>query len=63
MLAKTVTNVKLKATEYGKMLLAMTVLLQAVEWSERCITELTVIQARSGIELLTLVNETDKKLY
>ena len=63
MLAKTVTNVKLKATEYGKMLLAMTVLLQAVELSEKCITELTVIQAKSGIELLMLVNETDKKLY
>ena len=56
MLAKTVTNVKLKATEYGKMFLAMTVLLQAIELSEICSTELTVIQAKSGTELLTLVN-------
>ena len=61
MLAKTVTNVKLKATEYGKMLLAMTVLLQAIELSEIGITELTVTQAKSGTELLTLVNETDKQ--
>ncbi len=61
MLAKTVTNVKLKATEYGKMFLAMTVLLQTIELSEICSTELTVIQAKSGTELLTLVNETDKQ--
>ena len=40
MLAKTVTNVKLKAAEYGKMLLAMTVLLQAVELFGKCITVL-----------------------
>ncbi len=61
MLADTVKNVKLETVGYGGFFLVMTIFMQTVQSPGKCITELAASQAKTDINLLTLVTQT--KLY